>query len=253
MSIYRSLGMGGILLVSTLVVFGLQAATYASDPVIEVGKDAEGKPLHTFCMNRDGNILAGCGGNRTEFDYVGGASRSKDIVEQGEIRVYSPAGELVDVWNVEVTPRAIAVAPDGTIFVAGQGRMAKLNAKGETLLAADTSLVRNYNMEQEAIAKAEAKKKEEEAAKKEAEKEQEKPKPVLSTVLAKLLGLPTEEDAIVDEEFERQQAAMRVREVNAIAASESDVFLACPMIKGYGYAVWRIATVRKDSAVAATR
>jgi hypothetical protein len=121
--------------------------THEQTKVIEVGKDADGKPLHTFCMNRDGNILAGCGGNRTEFDYVGGASRSKEIVEQGEIRIYSPAGELVDVWNVDVTPRAIAVAPDGMIFVAGQGRMAKLNVKGETVLVADTPLVRNYKQE----------------------------------------------------------------------------------------------------------
>ena len=53
--------------------------------------------------------------------------------------------------------------------------------------------------------------------------------------------------------FLSTQPKGKLGSINAIAASESDVFLACPMIKGYGYAVWRIATVRKDSAVAATR
>ena len=31
----------------------------------------------------------------------------------------------------------------------------------------------------------------------------------------------------------------RLKQVNAIAVSDQDVFIACPMSKGYGYAVWR--------------
>ncbi len=91
--------------------------THAQTAVIQV-TDANGQslPLHTFCLTKTGQILAGVGGG------------------SGEIRVYDADGKPLASWSVPVQPEAVNVAPDGTVYVAGNGQLLKLDAQGKLLL-----------------------------------------------------------------------------------------------------------------------
>ncbi len=68
--------------------------------------------LVCFCLTPDDRILAGGTG------------------ESGEIRVFDADGEYVDTWKIPVNPEAIYARDDGMIFVAGDGQVVKLSAKG---------------------------------------------------------------------------------------------------------------------------
>src|SRR5439155_9606322 len=78
--------------------------------------------LKNFCLNAEGNILA-C--------FAPPAPRSAP-----GIRVYSPKGELLKTLPLEIKPGAVCVAKDGSIFVAGDGRVLKLDATGKVLASA---------------------------------------------------------------------------------------------------------------------
>lgn len=52
-----------------------------------------------------------------------------------------------------------------------------------------------------------------------------------------LQHLQTRKDQTIDNVI--ASITSRLQQINAIATSGSDVFIACPMSKGYGYAVWR--------------
>lgn len=101
------------------------AAARAKDPVwkpkcvesdlIQIGNGKEPGALKNFCLNAEGNILACYGAG---------------------VRVYSPAGKLLKTLPLEIKPATICVAKDGSIFVAGDGRLLKLDAAGKVLASA---------------------------------------------------------------------------------------------------------------------
>ncbi|MDB6038224.1 MAG: hypothetical protein JWM99_2065 [Verrucomicrobiales bacterium] len=92
--------------------------------LIQVGDGKAPGELRNFCLNKEGNILA-C------FAPANGASA---------IRIYSPAGKLLKSLAVEVKPMAVCVAKDGNIFVAGDGRVLKLNAAGKVIASAPSPI-----------------------------------------------------------------------------------------------------------------
>jgi len=102
-----------------------------------LGEGAERLPLQTVTMGADGNVLAGCGGPQTRYVKVGDKYEMQVDPRPGEIRVLRPDGSLVATWKVDFTPRALAAGKDGTVFVGGDGRLAKLDAGGKVLLAVD--------------------------------------------------------------------------------------------------------------------
>ncbi len=87
---------------------------------IQVGNGGPAGTLRNFCLNADGTILACVAPN-------GGGQA---------IRVYSPAGKLLKTLPLEIAATTIATAPDGSIFVAGAGRLMKLDAAGKVLASA---------------------------------------------------------------------------------------------------------------------
>lgn len=110
------------------------AAARAKDPLwkpacteiglIQVGDSKNPGALKNFCLNAEGNVLA-C--------YAPLDKNKKDVPG---IRVYSPKGELLKVFPLEIKPAAIGVAKDGAIFVAGDGKILKLDAAGKVLASA---------------------------------------------------------------------------------------------------------------------
>jgi sugar lactone lactonase YvrE len=74
--------------------------------------------LTTFCMDREGNLLA-CD------------SKSNEITK------ISPAGKSLAKWKLEFAPYSIHACPDGTIYVADTGKVAKLDKTGKVLKIAE--------------------------------------------------------------------------------------------------------------------
>ncbi len=93
--------------------------------VIQITERGNSEALRNFCLNKDGNLLV-C--------YAG----SGNAKNASGLRVYSPKGELVKTLPLEIKPNAVCVAPDGSIFVAGEGRLLKLDATGKVLASVDS-------------------------------------------------------------------------------------------------------------------
>src|SRR6266704_6181444 len=98
--------------------------------VIQVGDSKKPGALKNFCLNAEGNILA-C--------YAPAATGPNN---PSGIRVYSPKGELLKTLPLEIKPGAVCVAKDGSIFVAGAGRVLKLDATGKVLASADSPVAK---------------------------------------------------------------------------------------------------------------
>jgi len=95
------------------------AATHSQRRLIKVA-NAPAEKLTTFAVDAAGRVLAGV------------------AAESPTIRVYDPAGTLTDEWKLPVPPEAINVGPKGDIFVAGQGKLLKLDDEGAITLERET-------------------------------------------------------------------------------------------------------------------
>jgi len=216
--------------------------THQQVNVIKVQPGAKGDALHNFCLNLDGNILAGVGGQRWEYvmDEKTQQYTTKLLSEPAEIRIFSPEGKLLDTWKLEVMPQALCVHRDGTIFVVGDGRLAKLSPEGKVLATADFPAVAGDKPEPKPEEKKDAQKEGRQA------KTGQKKSPGVLVSLARALGLEEEKDSVAADDSPRMTAEMaammarRKREVTGIAVTDQDLFVATPMREGYGYAVWRV-------------
>lgn len=88
--------------------------THAEVEVIGRSEATRFGRLSTLCLTADGRLLAG-------------DSKTK------EIKVFSPEGEVVARWRPGFAPQAIHVHTDGVVYVAGHGKVAKLDAKGKVI------------------------------------------------------------------------------------------------------------------------
>ncbi len=91
---------------------------------IQIGSSKKPGALRNFCLNAEGNILA--------------CFAPKEVGAKGTqgILVYSPKGKLLSTMPLEIAPEAVCMAKDGTIFVAGDGQLLKLDAAGKVLASA---------------------------------------------------------------------------------------------------------------------
>ncbi|MHC4547034.1 MAG: NHL repeat-containing protein [Planctomycetota bacterium] len=103
-----------VLLLPTLLYSGVDSTS--ADPISPTHKEVEGigltsEPnfgnLTTFCMDSEGNLLA-CD------------------------------AETLASWKLEFAPYSIHACPDGIIYVAGKGKVAKLDKTGKVLKIAET-------------------------------------------------------------------------------------------------------------------
>jgi sugar lactone lactonase YvrE len=108
-----------------ILTLGLASGTHASDANLESATHEEIEPLGataesrfeklvTFCMTREGNLLACDAGTE-------------------RVRKLDPEGKTLAEWEIGFAPYAIGVCPDGIVYVAGHGRVAKLSQRGEVL------------------------------------------------------------------------------------------------------------------------
>ncbi len=247
------------------------AATHEQLTTISVPQGDQRATLHTFCMTGE-NLLVASGGERIRYTRsTTGGSEIKIDSEPAAIRVINTDGELTATWPLEMTPQAINVAPDGTIFVAGQGRLAKLDQDGNVILSADSPQVAELEplppLPEEEEEEEEEKQPEidREAAQKEIQEAMQAYLKANQEYVALRRGddkeaikeaQETANEAMTayqelsqkyqqftisprDLAIQKRYMALRKRAVTGMAATERDVFVACAATKGSGFDVWR--------------
>jgi len=81
-------------------------------------RDTQAKRLSAFCLNQDGNILA--------------CDEEKSL-----IRIITPDNKLKGKWELDFAPQAIECRDDGSVVVAGPGKVALLNQQGKVMAAGE--------------------------------------------------------------------------------------------------------------------
>jgi hypothetical protein len=245
--------------------------THENVSVIKPGKG----PIESFCRNKDGNLLICCSGQEPSLlsNLLGGGGGSRG----GEIAVFSPAGKKIADWKMPLPPQAICLGSDGAIYVAGGGRIGKLDESGTVVAEADTPnagdlppvpVVKKEPKKEGPEAEAAEKAKKEKIAQltkdlQQAQKDymkvvtegQKDLKPnddeSMQAFQEKLKG-PMEKMQAVQQEYQEatmtpemrvaQARAMRERmaTVTGMAVTDRDLFVCCSSAKGFGYTVWRM-------------
>jgi hypothetical protein len=170
--------------------------------LIQIGDSKKPGPLKNFCLNAEGNILACFAPTETPKSSAAKNARG--------IRVYSPSGALLTTMPLEINPGAICVAKDGSIFVAGEGRVLKLDVTGKVLASAASPTAK----ELVTISKE-------------------------TQEMIKQMVQQTKRS--IKEETARMKTSMEQRraEVTGLAATEQDVFMAVPSPNDFTYRVYR--------------
>jgi len=166
--------------------------------VIQIGDSKRPGALKNFCLNAEGNLLTCLAPNEP-------GSRNA-----GAIRVYSPKGQLLKTLSLDIKPGAICVAKDGSIFVAGDGRVLKLDASGKVLASADSPVAKeevNIGKETEEMVRQMA-------------TQQHRP---FADVLAEM----------------KTNLEHRRAEVTGLAVTDQDLFVAAPSASDFTFRVYR--------------
>jgi len=217
-----------------------------------------GNSLQTLAVDGDGRVLALVAPPRGFSQGTAGAA--------SEVHVLDPDGKPAGVWPVPFHANAVNAGPDGTIYVAGDGKLArfdkagkavgavvelpfiadmlkdrgKLKEKAEKQLKAQKAsfeqMVRQYK---DRVAKLEEKEK---AGKEKGEE------------LTRSESTQLKQNRQILESFaesEKYYAAMtvqsvldgilgRVKVISSVAVNDKDVYVVCGENEGYGFGLWRM-------------
>ena len=220
------------------------AATHKQARSINPQHDGQKIHLNTYCLDETGDIWACVG------------------TTEGFVQHYSPEGELKAEIKLDFVPTAINTARDLDIFVAGNGKMARLTRTGEIKLQGNTANLPNpeefkKQAQEEAKAESETMRKLVETniarvektiekvtgqIKELTDKEEEVPKSLktrLSLYERQMTSLKTRLEKVSTAEVSdadiAQMMASRMR-ITALAVTEKDLFVC---VTGNGYEVWR--------------
>lgn len=231
-------------------------ATHAEGKKIQVKGENKANRLQTLCMAPSGEVLALLGLPRY-------GTTERDI--PSEVQVFSPTGEKLRTYKVGFAGQAINASSDGHIFVAGSGKIAELASTGSLLsemelphlaeLVKDKAALRKKAEEQLKSEREmyqqmvdQFKKQKEELEKKDKDQLTANEKAQLRSIEATLKAYAP----MLKEQNQRTvESAMadltaRLRQVNAVAVTDKEIFVATGESKGYGFAVWRMTREFKE-------
>jgi hypothetical protein len=223
--------------------------THETSKIVDVKGETKAIKLQTLAAGPDGMVYA-----------LLGSDRYGPKVSSGEVQVFDSTGEKVRGWKIDFQCQAINCASDGTVFVAGDGKLATFDAAGQ-VKSAPTDLP----FIQRALADAEAlRKKAEEQRSSEIQsyeemvkdvekqladlkkKDEEKLNKVEKQQMMQFEAMITSYKRALDGSKKKKpeeyvnQIVSRVRIINSIAATEKDLYVVCGELQGFGYAVWRM-------------
>jgi len=235
--------------------------------------------LRHFCVTADGKIIGLVGPAQT---YGANAPAAGGTTE---LRICDAEGKEIKSIPVAFAAQAVTTAPDGSIWVAGSGKIARIDSTGKATLSQDSPHVAEVvkdmdklrkqaaeNLEEEKQSYREALKQMQDMVKELQEKikaqnktektekqDEEKTKPAKRVVASAQnvevnarTMLPQYEQMVKSYEqmlktLEKKTVDQKVAEIKSqlsdircIAVSDQDVFITTRMVKGYGFAVWRM-------------
>jgi hypothetical protein len=224
-------------------------------------KGEKGMTLQTLCLDGKGRVVGLVAPPKPFGAPMKGAS--------AEVHLFDADGKPVKNWKVDFHATAVNCGADGSIYVAGDGKLAKFDADGK-LVGEITELphVAAILKDKEALkTKAEAQLKKEkeqmvqvygnarkqltEQLKKIEDKKPEERTKTEERQIAQFKEIIKQYEQIENDYKSRtveqviEQMTGRVRVANGLAVSEKDVFVACGDF-GYGYAVWRFSKDLKE-------
>jgi hypothetical protein len=235
------------------------AASHETLKTVEV-RGESGATLQTLTATTDGKIVCLVGPGR--HAPVGTTTKPA----ASEIRVLSSDGAELKQWKLSFTGHSVGAGPDGSIYAAGDGHIARFSADGKLLAETDLPHLAEAMKSQDALRKQAEEQLKAQAAslassqqviaaqvkrledKGDAATDLEK-KQLVSyrnylktyTDRANAAATPAQIDAMV------KSLTSRMRIINAIAPTENEVYIACGEMKGYGYAIWRMDTSFKNA------
>ena len=224
--------------------------------------DGKQTKLNTFCLAPDGRVVTAWGGLKTEYVEEDGRLQPRTTRQPAMVRVYDADGKPLASWDIDITPQALNVGPDGRVYAAGYGQLVRLDADGTVLAKADAphaaAVEENADKLREQLRESLARSAEQyketlEAARerlatleeKLGDKDESELKPVEKRRL-KAARLQVENyERLVKEEGEPQPGQeemmlLNKKAVRGIAVTDRDIFVSTPAVEGYGYDVWRM-------------
>ena len=237
-------------------------STHKQARVIKPMNGEQPVALNTFCLDKDGNILACVGG--TSVQYVvnpDGSQAAKTIEAPQQLQFYSAEGLLTRSVDLPFRPTAINLAPDGSIFVAGAGKVTHLNSEGKLLATVDSPHVGDMDSFRERIEEAAKKQQEENSTRyrdqivlieERIKTSKEKPEAELTELEKRRLATYEQQKALYELQLKAietsgnhraatsEQAINRKLGITAVAVTNKDLFLCTNSIEGTGYEVWRM-------------
>ena len=217
--------------------------------------------LNTFCLDHTGNILACVGGSNVQYLVnKDGSQQAKTVEQPRQLQCYSPEGTLIRSVDLSFKPTAINVAANGMVFVAGEGKIARIDSEGRVLATADSPHIGSLEDFKQRI---------ENAAKKQLEENSTRYREQVARIEERIKALKetpetdrTETDARRLTTYEKQKelyetqisalkgsgsgsgstslAMSRKLGITALAVTSKDVFLCTYAVEGSGFEVWRM-------------
>lgn len=260
--------MCGVVLLMVLVPkpgVGAEQASHTSVSEIRVA-GAEGCALQTIALLPEGRVAALVARGRYAQPEPGAAPVS-------HIRIYDAAGAEAAAWTVDFTAQSLAVGPEGTLLVGGDGRIVKFGTDGEVLATLELPHLQTLTADKEGLRqRAEEQRKQQEESIADIVSQFAEQRTQLEETLAELnekdeadltaadkrrmarFKQQLEELDSISEQFRVpsveeviQQTMQRLRAINTISVSGQDVYVVTGESAGYGYAVWRLDHELQDS------
>lgn len=203
---------------------------------IKLDKDLSTARIHTFAVDPEGRILAACGGSVVVYERTASGTKEVEKEMPSAVVVMDNQGTVIDLWKLSVTPQALTVDRDGTVYAAGQGKIIRLGKKGEETASAlsphvqtDPELLAFYNKEICGAGSEESS----------AEMKKKEKKGLLNNLV---------DGFLVDKRDDSQDkmAMLRKLAVNGMAVNDKSVYVTCRQPKGYGYAIYRMSKDLKE-------
>jgi hypothetical protein len=248
-SLCFSLAILGYCLWQGPIAFAAEAATHVQTKTVSV-KGENGTSLQTLAATPDGKVVA-----LVSLSRYGAPATAKSVAE---VRVFNEDGSEQTKWPLDFIGQSIGVGPDGAVYVAGDGQVARYSAAGKQLAKLEVPHLAEVLKDQQQLrASAEAQIKAQQESIEEAKKSfTEQAKLLREKGVDKLsdeekqqlealeinLKLYEQLTGRATESVERvmSQLTSRLRIINSITATDKEVFIATGELKGYGYAVWRM-------------
>ena len=104
----------------------IDSPTHRQIRVIDAQVDGKPTTLHSLISDSKGRLLVAVGG-QSMYSMPGAAAPKK---QDGYVLHLDSEGNELARWKCDMTPSALTVTPDGTIFVGGSGKIARLDDKG---------------------------------------------------------------------------------------------------------------------------